>query len=241
MIKAILFDFGGTIDTGGTHWFKKIQEVYKKFEISIDENVLREAYIYAERKLEKTKIPDNMSFKEIIGYKFAFQFQFIIENSNLNIENEYVALMTEYLYSEIKDEIEKNKEEIIALKDKYYIGIVSNFYGNLNYVLNEFGVLELCDLTIDSTNFGIRKPNENIWLHAIYKLNLDSDEVVIIGDSHKNDIAPAMKIGARSIWLKRELWNKEEETKESDMSVGSFPEIRNEIEKILEFSNIAED
>jgi putative hydrolase of the HAD superfamily len=45
MIKGILIDFGGTIDSDGIHWFNAFQQAYSLV-TDVHEPLLREAYVH---------------------------------------------------------------------------------------------------------------------------------------------------------------------------------------------------
>ena len=50
-VKGILFDFGGTLDTNGTHWGIVLQEAYRDAGFTLDEAAFREMYVQGERQL----------------------------------------------------------------------------------------------------------------------------------------------------------------------------------------------
>ena len=60
-IKGIIFDYGGTIDSRGTHWSEVIWDGYRASGVDIDKSAFRDAYVYAERELAKTPhiLPDD--------------------------------------------------------------------------------------------------------------------------------------------------------------------------------------
>ena len=39
-MKAILFDFGGTIDTDGVHWSEKYWDLYEQFSVGVAASVI---------------------------------------------------------------------------------------------------------------------------------------------------------------------------------------------------------
>ncbi len=45
MIKGILIDFGGTIDSDGIHWFKAFQDAYALV-ADVPEPLLSDAYVH---------------------------------------------------------------------------------------------------------------------------------------------------------------------------------------------------
>ena len=46
MIKGIIFDYGGTLDTGGDHWSHVIRDGWNKAGVSANDALFREAYVY---------------------------------------------------------------------------------------------------------------------------------------------------------------------------------------------------
>ena len=91
--------------------------------------------------------------------------------------------------------------------------------------------LKYLDLVVDSKKIGIRKPDVKIWQFAIDELNLKNQEAAIVGDSYENDIVPAMKLGARSIWLKNKLWKDTPESVSVDVVVDNFRDISEAIKQ----------
>ena len=55
-IKALLFDYGGTLDTNGRHWANVLFEGFCHAQVPVTEEQFREAYVFAERELAKTPI-----------------------------------------------------------------------------------------------------------------------------------------------------------------------------------------
>lgn len=231
-IKAILFDFGGTLDTSGVHWYPKFKELYQQHQLPVDDGDLREAYIYAERELGKMELFDNIDLFDLLYIKIKNQLLYLKNNCEIFVGNDLKLAMVTALYKDIEETLNENFEIIKSLKNKYKIAIVSNFYGNLKFILERLDYLKYLDLVVDSKKIGIRKPDVKIWQFAIDELNLKNQEVAIIGDSYENDILPAMKLGTRSIWLKNKLWKDTAEGVSVDVVVDNF---RNISEAIKQF------
>jgi beta-phosphoglucomutase-like phosphatase (HAD superfamily) len=50
MIRAILFDMGGTLDGDGLHWLERFLALYKTFGVERSRVAIRDAFDKAERK-----------------------------------------------------------------------------------------------------------------------------------------------------------------------------------------------
>ena len=79
--------------------------------------------------------------------------------------------------------------------------LVTNFYGNMNTVLAEFGIDHLFKDVIESAVVGVRKPDPAIFRLGVDALGLTPAETVMIGDSPDKDIIPAQSIGCKTVWL----------------------------------------
>lgn len=98
--------------------------------------------------------------------------------------------------------LERSRKVLKDLADDFKLGVVSNFYGNLDVILAEAGIRELIQVAIDSKRLGIFKPDQRIFVAALKVLDLPHREVAMVGDSLDKDCAPARKLGMRTIWLR---------------------------------------
>jgi len=85
------------------------------------------------------------------------------------------------------------------LRKRYRIGIVSNFYGNLEAACREHGID--ADVYIDSVDVGCMKPDPKIFFAALHALGAEPRDAVFIGDSPHRDMAGARAIGMPHILL----------------------------------------
>ena len=76
-IKGILFDFGGTLDTNGTHWGIMLQEAYREVGFSLEDKIFREIYVQGERQLAaQPVIATNDTFREVLQKKLAIELDY---------------------------------------------------------------------------------------------------------------------------------------------------------------------
>ena len=143
MTEGYIFDYGGTIDTAGCHWGIKIWHAYQHFQYPVNEQQYREAYIYAERMLGRNPIiqPD-FTFRRTLDEKIKLQFQYLqqqglIAATGFSFANKRTKLV-EKLYADVVKTVEESKKELLKLNESYPLVLVSNFYGNIEVVLQEF-------------------------------------------------------------------------------------------------------
>ena len=200
MIKGFIFDYGGTLDTGGQHWGKVIWHAYERQQVPVSEGDFRDAYVYAERTLGRNPIikPD-FTFKRTLEEKIRIELEFLGMP-------EYQQAVVNDLYAITQAETACSREVLIELKKQYPMVLVSNFYGNIATVLKEFKLDGIFDAIIESAVVGVRKPDPMIFKLGVEALNMQPDEVVVVGDSMYKDIIPASKAGCHTVWFKGKGW-----------------------------------
>ena len=211
MVKGYIFDFGGTLDTGGCHWGKMLWHAYERVGVPVTETMFREAYVHAERTLGRQSIisPDD-TFRQTLSKKIELELGYLLTAYGLQLTADGSAIL-DYLYRRVQQHTQHSREVLTQLRQCYPMVLVSNFYGNMPTVLRELGLDALFDRVIESDVVGIRKPDPQIFLLGVEALGLSPSEVVVVGDSMTKDIIPAKAAGCRTVWLKGEGWTSEPE------------------------------
>ena len=206
MLKGYIFDYGGTLDTGGQHWGKVIWHAYEHLQVPVSEADFRDAYVHAERTLGKNPIiqPD-FTFYKTLETKIRLQLEYL-QTSYITPLTSYIIPLTSYLYEATVAETSKSREVLLSLKKQYPMVLVSNFYGNIATVLKEFKLDGIFDTIIESAVVGVRKPDPQIFTLGVEALGMQPDEVLVVGDSMDKDIIPASKAGCHTVWFKGEGW-----------------------------------
>ena len=207
MVKGYIFDYGGTLDTGGQHWGKVIWHAYEHLQVPVSEADFRDAYVHAERTLGKNPIiqPD-FTFYKTLETKIRIQLEYLHQQGHLSHHTSYIKPLTSHLYEATVAETARSREVLLQLKKQYPLVLVSNFYGNIATVLKEFKLDGIFDTIIESAVVGVRKPDPQIFTLGVEALGMQPDEVVVVGDSMDKDIIPASKAGCHTIWFKGEGW-----------------------------------
>ena len=218
-IKGIIFDYGGTLDSNGVHWAHIIWNAYQKVGIPITEKQFREAYVYGERFLAlHPVISADFNFKDLMEAKIKVEFDFLFEKEILKQSDLLQKQMLEIAaicYEFAKKTVQESKEIVEELYQRYPLVLVSNFYGNVEAVLEDFGIRTFFGKIVESAVVGVRKPDPAIFMLGVKELGLPSEEVIVIGDSYSKDIAPAKECGCQTVWIKGKGWEDKEEEKTS--------------------------
>ena len=88
-----------------------------------------------------------------------------------------------------------------TLHGNYKLGVISNNFGNTRGWCDEYQLSPLFDVIIDSTVFGIAKPDPKIFEAALSKLGVAPAEAIYVGDSYKADMVGAKNVGMWTAWM----------------------------------------
>lgn len=197
MIKGILIDFGGTIDSNGIHWFDQFRDAYALV-ADVPEPLLWDAYVHTERTLGRNPIigPD-YTFCKTLQTKIALQTEYL-QSNGVTITAQDTILGT--CYNKVVKHISTVSKPALE-RIQLPMVLVTNFYGNMHTVLQEFSLDHLFKDVIESAVVGVRKPDPQIFRLGVAALGLEPQETVMIGDSLDKDILPAQSIGCQTIQI----------------------------------------
>lgn len=227
-IKGIIFDYGGTIDTGGDHWSEVIWKAYEKTGISVTKDSFRDAYVYAERELAKTRyILPHHNFRDLLLIKMRIELQYLANVGLIRTDDlePYAQTTSELCYATAKESVDNSKQVIEELSKHFPLVLVSNFYGNVEAVLSDFDIRKYFQDIVESAVVGIRKPDPEIFMLGVKKLGLKPEETLVIGDSYKKDILPSESIGCKVMWIKGKGWSSKEDAQQHPCIIKSLKEV----------------
>jgi len=191
----VLLDFGGTLDADGLTWKERFYRLWR------DETVAgsREAFdpiFYAADDALVGAIPTTCSFEETVrrladGLAVA-----------LAVRDPLVtARVADRFLADAHRHLQRNHALLERLHPRYRLGMVSNFYGNLETVCHNVSIRPLFGVIVDSERVGISKPDPRIFMTALEGLGVPPTDAVFVGDSAARDMAGARALGMRHIWL----------------------------------------
>lgn len=227
-IKGIIFDYGGTLDTGGDHWSVVIWQAYQKAGVAVDEAEFREAYVFAERELARTRhiLPEH-DFSDLLNIKMKLELQWLSENGHFPPAqvDDKAKEVAQYCYEAAKAKVAEAKPVLESLMKKYPLVLVSNFYGNIENVLKDFGIDKCFKKIIESAVVGVRKPDPKIFELGVKALGLTPEETLVVGDSYGKDIVPAEKIGCQVLWIKGQGWTPADDVQTHDNIITNIEQV----------------
>jgi HAD superfamily hydrolase (TIGR01549 family) len=195
--RVLLFDFGGTLDAEGVPWKERFFRLAREEGLDLPETEFDPAFYGATDSLEGT-IPREAGFRELV--------ERVADGLAVRLKRENALLrrIGDRFTEESLRQLGESAALLSRLRERYRIGIVSNFYGNLQAVLDEAGLAPSIEVAVDSTLAGCKKPDPRIFQAALDPLGASPAEAVFVGDSLRRDMAGARAMGMRHVWLRPE-------------------------------------
>lgn len=195
--KAVLFDFGGTLDSDGEHWLDRFYELYRQVGIDLPADEIKRVFYMADDLCCSDPEVDRMGLRPLMKHHVGLQF------AALGLKNPgKAAEIVDEFCSKTERILQRNARLLRRLKPFYRLGLISNFYGNAAVLCDEAGLAESLEVILDSMRIGVGKPDPEIFRIALRRLDVEPAEAVFIGDSFERDIMPARQLGMQTIWLK---------------------------------------
>ena len=192
---AVLFDFGGTLDAAGVPWKERIFHLYREEGVDIAAERFAPVFYRADDALVGT-IPSTLSFRDTVHRLVAGV------SSGLGVTDAAVgARVATCFIDQALDAVGAGTPVLARLARRYRLGLVSNFYGNLETVCADVGLHGFFAVIVDSTRVGCTKPDPRIFHHALEGVGVAPGEATFVGDSPTRDMAGARGVGMRHIWL----------------------------------------
>jgi len=203
--KGILLDIDNTLyDYSKAHEFSrdKVLDLCIN-EFNIEKKIIIGAYNKARKRVNIELSETASSHNRLLYFQKMMEILQLnsLENSmrlyNVYWDN-FLDKMTPY------DDIYKLLE-----KYKYRICLVTDLTAHIQYrKIQKLNLDKYCNCIVTSEEAGKEKPHPYMFMMALTKLNLNPEDVCMIGDSFKKDIFGATNLGIKSIWLNHE--NKKE-------------------------------
>ena len=210
-INGIIFDYGGTIDTNGIHWGELIWQEYNAAGVKVEKSTYRNAYVHGERSLAKDPIiSPSDTFRTLLTKKMRLQAEYLRNNTGCAvITKEKEEEIARRCYERVIATVACTRRVVEELGKAYPMVLVTNFYGNMPVVLEEFSLKGIFKEIVESSVVGLRKPDPELFAIGVRSLGTVPEATVVIGDSYRKDIYPASSLGCRTVWLKKVCWEEE--------------------------------
>lgn len=197
MMKAALFDLDGTLLNRDASVELFIKQQYERLK-GVLGFIPKEQYIARFIQLDKR------------GYVWKDHvYQLLVEEFHL-VHITWEELLQDYL-NEFKYSCVPFPNLIPMLeqlkRDQLALGMITNGYGHFQMdTIKALAIEHYFDVILVSEWAGMKKPDPQLFLNAIEKLNVLPHECVFIGDHPVNDVEGAQHVGMKGIWKKDKQW-----------------------------------
>jgi putative hydrolase of the HAD superfamily len=198
MLSGLLMDFGGTLDSDGGHWLDRFWAIYAQIGLTqFPKDRIKEAFYWADLQAETDAPMRSAGFRAMMERHVAWQFQKL---GLTDPEKQAAAAAAFYRPSERILHRNRGILEKLSMAG-YKMGVVSNFYGNVEVLCKEALLAPYLAPILDSAVVGLKKPDPAFFQMALNQLKLPADHVGFVGDSFERDMAPAKALGMRTYWM----------------------------------------
>lgn len=194
--KALLFDFGGTLDDDGRPWLERFRPLWREAGARHPEAVLDRAFYDADDNLPKRHDLKGLDLAATVALQCADTGAVLLPG-----DPAAAARVAERYVAQSRAALARNMPMLKRLARRFKLGIVSNFYGNLSGILEAEGLSHLFGAVADSGQIGVEKPEAAIFNWALSRLGVTACETWMVGDSLKRDMAGAERLGMPHVWL----------------------------------------
>ena len=208
-IETLLFDFGGTLDANGVAWKERFCGLYRAEGLDMATDVFESSFFAADDSLVGELAPAT----DLSGTVFALVANLEAElarrgagpdkagaDSGRRDGDRGARIASRFLW-EASNVLAHNRPVLEALSKRYQLGVVSNFYGNLEAVCHGARLGSFFAILVDSHCVGAEKPDPAIFRAALEPLGATPETTVFVGDSLRRDRDGARRSGMRFIWM----------------------------------------
>lgn len=189
-MKAILFDYGGTLDSDGQTWLERFRPFYKEAGIETGSDRFDRAFYDSDDGLAGRFRLEGLSLERTLVLQVGCVLE-ALSQTRAGLAETIAAAFLE----ESRRSFRRNRPMLERLSRRYRLGIVSNFYGNLSGVLNSEGLHDLFGAVCDSGALGVLKPDAGIFQEALKTLDCEVSQALMVGDSVPRDMRGAEALG----------------------------------------------
>jgi putative hydrolase of the HAD superfamily len=83
------------------------------------------------------------------------------------------------------------------------VAVCSNWDWDIDHIIEDLGIADVVDDVFSSAQIGVRKPHPAFYTRILDKMQLSSECALFVGDTWETDIAGAIGVGMRSVWIDR--------------------------------------
>jgi phosphoglycolate phosphatase-like HAD superfamily hydrolase len=203
-IETVLFDFGGTLDSDGVAWKERFHALYRAEGLDVSAEAFAPAFYAADDALIGALASSTGLEETVHALAVGLEAELMRGRAGTGGQGSDGARggrVASRFLSEMSLAFARNRPVLKALGERYRLGVVSNFYGNLEGACESAGLAPLFGVMTDSQRVGAEKPEPAIFNAALSALDATPETAVMVGDSLRRDGEGARRSGMGFIWI----------------------------------------
>ena len=213
LIRAVLFDLGGTLMYSRDSWEPILERGYQ----SLADSLCEQGF-----SLDCAELPKTVRYH--LDRYFARRDEDLVETTYLavlrdlladhghpNVETAIIRRALDAFYAETQPNWLLEEDALLTLRTLeaggYRLGLVSNAGDNQDVfqLVDRFQIEPFFDFILTSAACSYRKPHPRIFELAMAHWNIPSREIAMVGDSLEADIRGAQRLGIFAAWITRRV------------------------------------
>jgi putative hydrolase of the HAD superfamily len=204
-VETLLFDFGGTLDGDGVAWKERFHEYYRAEGLDMAAEAFQPCFFAADSSLvgNLPRAADLAATVHALAARLEAELTRAAPpgTGGAGSRNGRGARVAARFLLDASAAFARNRPVLQTLRKQYRLGVVSNFYGNLEAVCRSADLHSLFSVLIDSHHVGAEKPDPAIFHAALGALGASPETTILIGDSLRRDGEGARRTGMRFVWM----------------------------------------
>jgi len=184
------------LDSDGQSWLDRFYPLYKEAEIVSSKEAFAPAFYASDDNLSRLHRLQGLSLEDTV----ALQVAGVLEQ----LAPQRLALgksLADRFLTDCRVHFKRNRLILGRLRRQYKLGIVSNYYGNLDSCLRAEGLRDLFDSVADSEVTGVKKPDPGIFNIVLREMGVGAEDCFMVGDSIPRDMRGAEGLKMRHALL----------------------------------------
>ena len=241
-IRAILFDFGGTLMYGRRDW----TPVVAKADDMLTEHLIKQGMEINPGTFPiefRKKLDDyfKQREKDLLETTYTFVLRELLKNKGYDdVSSNVLRTALDTLFSVTQTNWTLEEDAIPTLQKLrgmgYNLGIISNAGDDkdVQQLARGFGITEYFDFILTSAACSYRKPHPRIFELALSNWYCPPNEAVMVGDNLDADIRGAQEAGVYGIWINRRAHPdmEKQEQVQPDASLSSLSELPSILDRL---------
>lgn len=213
LIRAVLFDLGGTLMYSRDPWGPILDRGYQ----ALSDSLLEHGF-----NLDKSELPKTVRYhldryfarrdEDLFETTYLFVIrEMLAEHGYPKVDSAIIRRALDAFYAHTQPNWILEDDALLMLRTLeaggYRLGLVSNAGDNQDVfqLTDRFQIEPFFDFILTSAACSYRKPHPRIFELALAHWNIPAQEIAMVGDSLEADIAGAAQLGIYTVWITRRV------------------------------------